>query len=184
MKIHLALVLSLLSGSLWAEEAASCPPVADTEAERAAIYRDMRMALDETDARILSDTLWRIWLTAPDQRAQGLLDQAMQLRRYADFNGSVALLDTLVDYCPDYAEGYNQRAFSFFLQRDFAAALVDLDATLAIDPRHLGAMTGKALTQIGLGDDEAAQITLREVLRLNPWLAERRLLTGPPEQSL
>lgn len=181
---RLALVLCLTTGPLWAQDADVCPPLADSEAERAETYRDLRIARDETDARILSDTLWRIWLTAPDARAQSLLDEAMQLRRYADFDGSVALLDTLVEYCPEYAEGYNQRAFSFFLRRDFDAALVDLNATLAIDPRHLGAMTGKALTEIGLGDDEAAQQSLREALRLNPWLAERQLLTGPPEQEL
>ena len=35
-------------------------------------------------------------------------------------------LDRLVEYCPNYAEGYNQRAFVSFLRQDFEAALVEL----------------------------------------------------------
>ena len=87
-------------------------------------------------------------------------------------------------YCPDYAEGYNQRAFVSFLAHDFEAALVDLEATLALNPRHIGALSGKALTLIGLGRREDGQATLRAALALNPWLSERALLETPPGEEL
>ncbi|SMY10371.1 tetratricopeptide repeat protein [Flavimaricola marinus] len=182
MKTWLTFALCLIATPVLAQD--SCPAVPDRDAEKAQIYRDLRISRDATDARLLSDELWRIWLVAPDARAQDLLDDAMRLRREANFEGSIELLDELVEYCPHYAEGYNQRAFSNFLRREFGAALLDLNAALDIDPLHLGALTGKALSQMGLGQDEAAQQSLRKALRLNPWLAERSLLTGPPEQEL
>ena len=179
--MKIAFLMALCATPALAQD---CPPAPDFDAEKAEIYREMRIARDETDARILSDSLWRMWLQAPDEQAQALLDQGMDQRNVADYLGARQTLGRLIDYCPDYAEGYNQRAFASFLAGDYAAALTDLEEALARDPRHLGALTGKALTQMGLGEDDAAQATLREALRLNPWLAERHLLTGPPEQEL
>ena len=72
--------------------------------------------------------------------------------------------------------GVNQRAFIYFLREDFAAALPDLDRTLVLSPRHIGALTGRALTLSALGRNAEATLSLRQALELNPWLSERHLL--------
>ena len=90
----------------------------------------------------------------------------------------------LVAYCPDYAEGYNQRAYIAFLQKDYASALDDLEKALARDPDHIAALAGKALTEMGLGGQEAGQETLKAALKLNPWLTERRFLIEPLGQDI
>ena len=162
----------------------TCPPVADRTAEKEALYAGLRAAQNELGAAPYNAGLWEIWLDAPDETAQALLDQGMALRRVYDFLGAVAALDKLVAYCPDYAEGYNQRAFAYFLGRDFSAALADLDRTLAIDPRHVGALSGKGLTLIELGRNEEAQVVLKEAVSLHPWLAERALITEPAGTDL
>ena len=161
-----------------------CPSNPDHEAAKDDILQDLRVSRDETEARVLSNGLWQLWTDAPDSRAQELLDEGMRRRQMSDFIGARDVLDSLVEYCPDYAEGYNQRAFANFLRQDYAPALVDLERALEIDPRHVAALTGKALTLMGLGRDVEAQLVLREALRMNRWLGERRLLTLPPEQAL
>ena len=103
----------------------------------------------------------------------------MAKRESFDFLGARDALDALVEYCPQYAEGYNQRAFASFLRRDYAAALVDLDKTLEIMPNHIAAMSGRGLTLLGMGRTEEGQEALRNALRLNPWLAERSLIDDP-----
>ncbi len=85
----------------------------------------------------------------------------------------------MVEYCPDYAEGYNQRAFASYLAQDFASALVDLDRALEIVPNHIAALSGKGLTLMGLGRNEEAQEALRAAVEMNPWLQERSLLIEP-----
>ncbi len=170
--------LCLFAAPVAAEEA--CPAATDHSAAQAALIADLQTAPSEAEARALSGELWALWTDAPDQRAQELLNRGMALREVYAFLEARDLFDRLVEYCPDYAEGYNQRAFASFLRRDFEAALRDLDKVLELNPQHIGALSGKALTLMGLGREDEGQETLRAALALNPWLAERALLDEPP----
>ncbi|MCE0506984.1 tetratricopeptide repeat protein [Roseivivax sp. GX 12232] len=178
--IRLILVLGLAPLAAWAE----CPPAPDHSEEIAGLLAEIQSAEREIEAQRLSNALWALWADAPDAAAQELLDAGMRARESYDFLRAEESFDRLVAYCPDYAEGYNQRAFVAFLRGDFAAALPDLERALALNPRHVAALSGKALTLMGLGRDAEAQEALRAALALNPWLSERHLLTEPPGQEL
>lgn len=165
----------------WAE---ICPPVPDHGPRMDELMQAVREAGTEREARLLTNELWELWATAPDDRAQELLDTGLERRGVYDFEGAIKAFDALVAYCPDYAEGYNQRAFIAFMREDFAAALTDLDRTLELSPDHIAALAGKALTLMGLKRDAEAQLVLREALAMNPWLPERGLLQDPPGTDL
>ncbi len=164
--------------------AQTCPPVRDQSARFEALVAQIQRAPDETAARVLSIQFWEIWMFAPDDKAQVLLDQGMERFRVYDFDRAIAAFDTLIEYCPQYAEGYNQRAFANFLQQDYALALEDLELALERNPNHIAAMSGKALTLMELGRHEAGQAVLREALKLNPWLVERHRLTELPGEDI
>lgn len=168
---------ALLSGSSVA--AAGCPPAKDYSEDIAAVIGELQQAPDAATAQELSGQLWGMWLDAPDEVAQSMLDDGMRRQQSFDFLGARLAMDDLVAYCPDYAEGYNQRAFASFLAGDFEAALSDIEITLGFMPVHLGALTGKALTLLEMGRYDEAQTVLRFAVSLNPWLAERALLAPP-----
>ncbi|MEM8536333.1 MAG: hypothetical protein AAGF56_00585 [Pseudomonadota bacterium] len=157
----------------------ACPAAPDHSAEIAALEDALKLSQNEMAARALNNQLWELWLDAPDAVAQEMLDDGMARRGVYDFLGARNVLTELINYCPDYPEGYNQRAFVNYLSQDFAAALDDLDVVLEMQPNHIGALSGKALTLIGMGRPEEAQEPLRQAVRLNPWLAERALLSEP-----
>ncbi len=163
---------------------ASCPPPPAIGAAEDALFAEVQAAENELQAESGSRGLWELWTRAPDSTAQELLDQGMAARASYDFLRAMEKFDRLVDYCPDYAEGYNQRAFVSFLREDFPAALADLDLALERSPRHVGALSGKALTLMGLGRDDEAQVVLREALELNPWIPERGLLRDDPGEDI
>ena len=156
--------------------AADCPPAEDRSADVAAIIAEAAAAKDEASARVITNRLWEIWATAPDATAQDMLDRGMTYR--ADFNLDAAMeaFNELVVYCPEYAEGYNQRAFVHFIRGNYAEALVDLEATLERSPDHLAALAGKGLTLVGLGRRDEGRDVLREAVGINPWLPERHML--------
>lgn len=174
MKQALAALLLMTAPAL----AETCPPVPDHGAAFDRLVATARAAETEAAGRAVSDEMWALWTDAPDARAQEWLDEGMSRRGSYDFAGAEAALGALVDYCPDYAEGYNQRAFVNFLRQDYAAALPDLERALTLSPRHVGALTGQALTLIALQRPGEAAVVLRRALDLNPWLSERHLLPG------
>ncbi|WP_397541899.1 tetratricopeptide repeat protein [Roseovarius salis] len=171
-------VLAVTLAALWAAptNAGECPPLPDRSQELAELIAAARDAPDARAGRRISDEMWEIWADAPDAYAQDLLDEGMTRREAHDFAGAMDAFDALVEYCPHYAEGYNQRAFVNFLRQDYEAALPDLDRTLELSPRHVAALTGKALTLAALDRKGEAALTLRKALEFNPWLGERHLL--------
>lgn len=181
------LILAFLGASaagapLWAER---CEMAALVEpGKRAEVLQSVREAETEQEARARTNAMWEIWATAPDARAQELLDEGLDRREAYDFDGAIKAFDALVDYCPDYAEGYNQRAFIRFMQQDYAPALVDLDAAIDRAPDHFAAIAGKALTLMGLGRNGEAKTALEEALGLNPWLPERGLMPMLENQDI
>lgn len=152
---------------------ATCPPVPERSDRHVELMGLLAEAPNETQAREYSNELWGIWGTAPDETAQEILQRGMERRAAYDFVGAVQDFDALVEYCPHYAEGYNQRAFVNFIGQDYEAALVDLDRAIALTPDHIGAISGRALTLLQLGREREGQLGLRAALALNPWLPER-----------
>ena len=163
---------------------AECPAPPDIAERQAALFAELQEAENELASRDSTLALWALWTMAPDAAAQELLDQGMEARGVYDFLRATERFDRLVEYCPDYAEGYNQRAFVNFLREDFDAALVDLDLALERSPQHVGALSGKALTLMGLGRSDEAQEVLRAALALNPWIPERGLLQETPCEDI
>ena len=178
---RLVLALCFLTSPVLAD---GCPVAPDHAAELDKHLRALKKAPDEMSARLISNNLWELWSHAPDEPSQAMLDEGMAARQSYDFARALEKFTLLVNYCPFYAEGYNQRAFINFLREDYEAALPDLDQTLSINPEHLGALAGKALTLLALGRDLEGQQTLREALALNPWLTERGLLAPLPGEEL
>jgi len=133
-------------------------------------------------AQVVTQALWQQWLKAPDGLAQDMLNTGMALRLEMDLAGADRALTQLVEYCPDYAEGHNQRAFVRYLSGQFERALPDLARAIALRPRHLGALSGKGLTHMALGQMDDARVEFAKVVALNPWSPEKQYLREPGEE--
>ncbi len=157
-------------------DAQTCPDAPDHTDSVDALIAQVQQAESQTDARVFSNQMWELWTDAPDAKSQTLLDRGMARREAWDLIGALDDLNQLVTYCPNYAEGYNQRAFVNFLRQDFASALLDLDVALELSPNHVAALSGRALTLLGLKRIDEARSVLIAALELNPWLSERALL--------
>ncbi|MBF9030818.1 hypothetical protein HKCCE3408_10480 [Rhodobacterales bacterium HKCCE3408] len=149
------------------------------DAEYEELMTQLAHSQSEGEARLLSELIWQHWLTAPDDQSQELLDEALDRRAVGDTSGAIAVLDQLIEGWPDYAEAWNQRATMYFMAGDLEASLADVEEVLALEPRHFGALSGKAMILMMQDETDAAQNTLREALRYHPWLSERALLTEP-----
>ena len=177
----LTVMFCLICGGALAE---TCAPATDRSDERDALLGVLRDAPDAQIGRAAVQAVWEFWTEAPDDAAQDMLDRGMRKMREADYETAEAIFEELVDYCPDYAEGWNQRAFARFLRNRFEGSLEDISRTLELEPAHFGALAGRAMILIRQGRIQLAQTALRRAVAVNPWLNERRFLVENPGKEL
>lgn len=171
---HTLTVIALL---LFTQPAtADCPDAPDHNEALLELVAQIRGAKTAQTASILSKQMWELWTDAPNGTAQRLLDAGIKARERLDLRTAMSAFNTLIKYCPSFAEGYNQRAFALFIQKDYSGALLDLNMAIELSPTHIPAISGKALTLIGLGRYGEAALTLKDAVDMNPWLPERHLL--------
>lgn len=145
------------------------------------LFERLRNAPTEADGRAAEDAIWRHWMAqGPTADIRKDVDAAMSARSGYDFARALKLLDGVVARAPDYAEGWNQRAFIHFLRDELDESLADIDRALALEPRHFAALSGRAIILMRQGRMELGQKALREAVEIHPWLKERSMLIPVP----
>ena len=164
--------------------AENAPAVEERSEIRLELFAALKSAPSETSARQIENRIWEFWTTGPDSEATLMLADAMGRRRSFDYAGALTLLDMLVEAEPGWSEAWNQRAFVRFLREEYAASLEDIERTLALEPKHFGAMAGKADILFRLGDGAAGQEVLREAVDIHPWMGMRAMLEKPAGRDI
>ena len=153
--------------------------------DKDALFDALKSAKTEAEARLIEDRIWWFWLgEAPDTETRHLVDEAMRKRDGYDFEGARLLLNDAIECAPDYAEVWNQRAFVLFLQGKLDEALEDADRALELEPRHFGALSGKAHILMQQGRVELGQKALRQAIGIYPFIKERNMLIEPKGKDL
>lgn len=156
--------------------AAACPSSGVVSEDHTSLFDALKTSPTEMAGLPVQNQIWELWIVAPDEQSQLMLDDGRERIRYGDYERAEDVLSDLIEYCPTYAEGWNQRAFVRFLRQDYGRALDDIAVALKLEPRHFGALAGRATTLINMGRTEVGVTALREALKVNPWLSERHLL--------
>ena len=112
----------------------------------------------------------------PNAEVRRLLDAGRERLQAYDFEAAENHLNEVVKAAPDYAEGYNQRAFARFLRENFSESLTDLEKALELEPDHFGAMAGMYQILRIQNRTPAAMEVLRRAVIIHPWIKERGAL--------
>lgn len=161
------------------------PQAANATTEQDTLFRALKNAPNEVEAKKIENQIWESWLNAaPNPAIRERIDEAMSRRGIYDFQGAKDILDEVVKEAPDYSEGWNQRAFVLFLQGNYDESLEDIDRVLELEPRHFGALSGKAMIFLSMGRAKLGQKLLREAVEIHPYLNERNLLIKPKGTDL
>jgi tetratricopeptide (TPR) repeat protein len=123
---------------------------------------------DPAEAHALEQRIWGLWLESDDAAVDRLMQQgifALQGQHYAT---ALQAFDRMVEQAPDFAEGWNKRATVHYLMGNWRASVRDIQRTLALEPRHFGALFGLGLIYDALEEPEAALRSFEATLTLNP----------------
>ena len=144
------------------------------ETEKRMLFDTLSSAESEQAGRSAEGAIWQFWFDqSPTADVRASLDAGIERREAYDYEAAENHLDKVVESAPDYAEGYNQRAFVRFLREKYDNAQVDLETALELEPDHFGAMSGLFHILRIQNRQEAALGLLRQAVTIHPWLQER-----------
>ncbi|TMG89489.1 MAG: tetratricopeptide repeat protein [Betaproteobacteria bacterium] len=81
---------------------------------------------------------------------------------------AIVTFTRIIELKPDFAEGWNKRATSYFLVGDLHKSLADCDEVMKRNPYHFGALSGYALIYTRLEYYDRALDYSRRALEVNP----------------
>jgi tetratricopeptide (TPR) repeat protein len=149
-------------------EAARVTP--DKKAELDALFQTLRSTKDKDEAKSAETRILALWLDSGSDTIDLLMNWVIGAIEDKDYAAALDLLDRVTSMKPDYAEGWNKRASVYFLLDDYSKSASDIRRTLALEPRHFGALSGLGMIIRSLGDNKGAMAAYRQALEFDPFL--------------
>ena len=115
-----------------------------------------------------------MWHATDDPAIAPLVERGLAAIASRDVAAALAAFDRVVELAPDYAEGWNKRATLHWLCGAYDASVADIDRTLALEPRHFGALSGLAMIREAQGRPFEALEALEKLLHIHPRMPHLR----------
>jgi tetratricopeptide (TPR) repeat protein len=135
------------------------------------LFGDLHQAKTSRDPDKIIADIWQIWGSNDSPTAELLIRQGTAAMNAHEFDAAEKTLIQLIESYPNYAEGWNKRATLYFIMGRYDASLTDIQHVLDLEPRHFGALAGKAAILRAQGHTREALGVLRETLAINPHMA-------------
>jgi tetratricopeptide (TPR) repeat protein len=156
-------------------EALAAQPLPSTPQERAKLlanlYAYLATAENEQQSRSIAVAIEKLWLFADSDTIGVLMDRSARAVVEKKLELATRLLDAVVDLAPDYAEGWNRRAYVHYLNGDIERMVGDLRRCLALEPNHYRALDGLAQVLRETGQKKAALKAYERLIEIHPTAA-------------
>ena len=128
-----------------------------------------RLAQPElADWEAVEREIWQEWSKSGSASMDLLLQRGREAMTNGDPVRAIEHFTALIDHAPDFAEGWNARATAYFTIEEFALSIADIQQTLALNPRHFGALQGLGRILEQVGDEENALKALQAAVAIHP----------------
>jgi tetratricopeptide (TPR) repeat protein len=166
----LRLALALLFLGLALPPAAAGP----REDQLDKMFARLKETTSEAEASALTQAIWILWTTSEDSNVNDMMRRGIRLMNIQNFAEALEIFDRMVKYAPEFAEGWNKRATVHYMLGNFAESVADIQKTLALEPRHFGALSGLGMINVELDREADALKAFEAALKANPFLPGAR----------
>ena len=109
------------------------------------LFSQLQITDSGQKARTIEKFIWRIWRESGDESVDQLMVDGVKAMGGGNYEGALIAFNSIVKGAPNFAEGWNKRATLYWLMGDFEKSVEDINRTLALEPRHFGALSGLAM---------------------------------------
>ncbi len=146
-----------------------CFALADqTDVRLSALFLTLQQTTDTRTIAVTENQIWEIWLQHANADVEQLMlvgTQRMNSQRYAE---AMVVFNRLIESFPDYAEGWNKRATLHYVLGNLDASITDIEQTLALEPRHFGALSGLGMVYIQRKELGKAKQAFEDLIAVHP----------------
>jgi tetratricopeptide (TPR) repeat protein len=177
------LVPAVLALALFAALPAGAEPAADAPVLTNRVIAEL--TLDELFAKLrdnatgpagdrIETEILRRFGRSGSPTADLLMSWAVDAMGEKNYPLALDVLDQVIVVKPDFAEAWNKRATVHFLMDDYGDSLSDIRQTLALEPRHFGALAGFGMILQSMDKKEEAIRVYKRALEIDPRLDKVR----------
>ena len=179
----LTLCLAWVSPQLArAQDAGTGTQTSETRLER--LFQRLKEAPNAEAAKPIASQIEKSFERSSSDTADLLLQRVKAAMDAKNFLLALDVLDHLIPLKPDWAEPYHRRATVHFLLKDEDAAMRDIRATLAREPRHFHALAGLGAMLRMMGNKKGAYRAFEKVVDIHPYFEDLRETLAKMKQEL
>ena len=148
------------------------------------LFVELKRSKDNAAAERLTTQIWREWGDSGSDSINLMMDWAQKAIGTRNFVAALDTLDQIVLLAPEFAEGWNKRATLHFMMEHPQKSMADIERTLALEPRHFGALAGMAEILRAEGNDALALKAYERALDVYPRMRGAQQAVGDLTDSL
>ncbi|MEJ6588045.1 MAG: tetratricopeptide repeat protein [Alphaproteobacteria bacterium] len=108
------------------------------------LFNKLQMEEFANDQEQIVNDIWSRWGLIDDDYAKKAMDSIPLYFASQQYEEGIKILTSIINQFPNFSEAYNKRATIFFMMGDYNSSMIDIKNTLALEPRHFGALDGMA----------------------------------------
>lgn len=120
------------------------------------LFARLKRERSPEDARGIANEIREVFSISGSATVDLLMQNSARAINDKRYGAALDFLDQVTLIAPDFAEGWNRRATVHYLLGNYPKAMSDCARVLALEPRHLGALSGIAGILQETGNDRRA----------------------------
>ena len=133
------------------------------------LFVELEKAPSLAEAQSVERIIWAKWHWHKIPRLSQKLRLGTTYLQENNFKKALYIFNNIIKEAPAFSEAYNKRATAYFLMKKYEKSLMDIKATLTLEPRHFGALSGMGLIFMNRGDFQRALVAFTAVLKIYPF---------------
>lgn len=147
---------------------AKSPHADQTDPRLEELFSSLLLLDDPNLLRATENRIWEIWLEHDNPDVERLMARGTESMNRGQYRQAMLVFNQLIAAVPNYAEAWNKRATLHYILGNLEASIEDIERTLALEPRHFGALSGLGLVHVQRRELQQAQQAFERLIEVHP----------------